>query len=104
MIAPLTLSDVTQRLAEVHDQIRSLGVDRLAVFGSVRRNEARPDSDVDFLVHFLPGQKSLDRLLDLGDLLESVLDRRVELVTREALSPYIGPHILADATDVLGSA
>ncbi len=104
MIAPLTLSDVAQRVAVVHDEILSLGVDRLAVFGSVRRNEARPDSDVDFLVQFRPGQKSLERLLDLGDLLEVVLGRPVELVTREALSPYIGPHILADATDVLRAA
>jgi hypothetical protein len=40
----------------------------------------------------------------LADLLESVLERQVELVTTEALSPYLGPHILAEAADVLRAA
>jgi len=39
--------------------------------------------------------------MDLADLLESTLARRVELVTREALSPFIGPRVLADAEDIL---
>ena len=76
----------------------------LALFGSVVRNEARADSDVDLLVEFAPGQKSFDRFMALADLLERSLGRSVELVTTEALSPYIGPHILAGATDVVRAA
>ncbi len=85
-------------------EIRALGVRRLALFGSVARDEARPDSDVDLLVEFIPGEKTFDRFMALADLLESLLDRRVELVTTEALSPFIGPRILAEATDVLRAA
>lgn len=33
----------------------------------------------------------------LGDLLEHTLGRRTELVTLESLSPFLGPHILAEA-------
>ncbi len=40
----------------------------------------------------------------LADLLEETLGHPVEVVTTEALSPYIGPHILAEATDVLRAA
>jgi hypothetical protein len=85
-------------------EIRALGVARLALFGSVLRNEAGPDSDVDLLVQFVPGAKTYAHFLALSELLEQRLGRRVELVTTEALSPYIGPRILAEAQDVLRAA
>ncbi len=99
-----SLAEVQSRLAAARPEILRLGVRRLALFGSVRRDQARPDSDVDFLVEFAPGQKSFDHLLALGDLLDSVLGHRVELVTPEALSPFLKPHILADAMDVVRAA
>jgi predicted nucleotidyltransferase len=100
----LSRDEAVRRLQAVEAEIRRLGVRRLALFGSVLRDEARPDSDVDLLVEFTPGEKSFDRFMALADLLESVLERPVELVTTEALSPYIGPHILAEAADVLRAA
>ena len=102
--SPLTRHEVVDRLRAVDDEIRALGVRRLALFGSVLRNEARLDSDVDFLVDFEPGEKTFGRFMALADLLERVLERRVEVVTMEALSPFIGPHILAEAADVVLAA
>lgn len=102
--APLTRQEACALLAASEAEIRALGVARLALFGSVVRNEARPDSDVDVLVQFAPGAKTYDRFLALSDLLEARLERRVELVTTESLSPYIGPRILAEAQDVLRAA
>ena len=100
----LTRRETEVRLNAVAPAIRALGVQRLALFGSVLRNQARPDSDVDLLVEFAPGQKSFDRFESLADMLERELGRRVELVTVEALSPYLGPRILAEAEDVLRAA
>lgn len=100
----LNREQVLKRLSGVEPQIRNLGVIRLALFGSVSRGESQPGSDVDLLVEFARGQKSFDRFLALSDLLEAVLERPVELVTTEALSPFIGPYILAEARDVLGAA
>ena len=77
-------------------RIRSLGVRRLGVFGSFRRGDQNPDSDVDLLVEFEPERKSFDSFMTLAFFLESLLGRRVELVTPEALSPYIGPRILRE--------
>ena len=94
----------TAYLSEMAAQIVGLGVRRLALFGSVLRNEARPDSDVDILVEFDPARKTFDSFLALSDLLERVLDRPIELVTTESLSPYIGPHIIAEAQDVVRAA
>lgn len=84
--------------------LRRLGVRRLALFGSVLRDEARADSDVDLLVEFAPGEKSFDRFLMLAELLERLLGRPVDLVTTEGLSPYLGPRILAEAANVLHAA
>jgi predicted nucleotidyltransferase len=55
-------------------------------------------------VSFAPGAKSFARLLALTDLLEERLGRLVEVVTTEALSPFLGPRILAEAQDVLRAA
>ena len=63
-----------------------------------------PDRDVDELVEFAPTEKTFDRFMALADLLEDTLEHRVEVVTTASLSPYIGPHILAEATDVLRAA
>ena len=73
----------------------------MALFGSVARDEATRDSDIDVLVEFEPGQKSFDRFLALADLLEDVLGHAVELVTPESLSPFLKPHILESARDVV---
>ena len=100
----LTHDEAQARLAGAQAEIFGLGVRRLALFGSVRRDTARADSDVDILVEFQPGQKSFDRFMALGDLLERVLGHRVELLTPESLSPFLKPHILADAVDVVRAA
>ena len=96
--------EAVHRLSTYTSEIRSLGVSRLALFGSVLHGRPMPDSDVDLLVQFAPGEKSYDRFVALSDLLERVLGRRVELVTTEALSPFIGPRILTEAEDVLRAA
>lgn len=100
----LTRERVIARLMAAEADIRALGVARLALFGSVLRNEASPDSDVDLLVQFSPGRKSYEHFSALFDLLEDRLGHRVELVTAEGLSPIIGPRILAEAQDVLRAA
>jgi predicted nucleotidyltransferase len=105
MTTPVTdRADAERRLAACAPRIRQFGVARLALFGSVLHGRPRADSDVDLLVQFLPGAKSYDRFAALADFLETQLGRRVELVTVEALSPFLGPRILAEASDVLRAA
>jgi hypothetical protein len=93
--------ETVERLAECEAEIRALGVSRLALFGSVLRGQIHDGSDVDILVQFAPGAKTYARFFALSELLERCLSRRVELVSTEALSPFIGPRILAEAEDVL---
>ena len=103
-LTPLTREQAVERLVASEPEIRALGVERLALFGSVARGEGRPDSDVDVLVRFVPGTKTFDHFVALCELLEERLGRRVEVVTMEALSPFLGPRIVAEAQDVLGAA
>lgn len=100
----LTRQEAEERLVAAEAEIRAFGVQRLALFGSVLRGQARPDSDVDLLVQFPPGAKTFANLLGLAELLEERLGCRVEVVTVEALSPFLGPRILAEAVDVLRAA
>lgn len=92
------------RLHRSEPELRALGIRRLALFGSFLRDQPRADSDVDLLVEFLPGEKDFDHFMALCSLLEDVLQRPVDVVTPESLSPFIGPHILDEALDVLRAA
>lgn len=103
-VTALTRDRVVALVAACESEIRALGVERLALFGSVLRDTSDTDSDVDLLVQFRNGAKTFDRFLALSEILETRLGRRVDLVTTEALSPFIGPRIVAEAQDVLRAA
>lgn len=100
----LNREQIRAKIQVAETRLRGWGVRRLALFGSVARDEAGPESDVDLLVELEPESKTYDNFLRISDLLEELLGRHVELVTTEALSPHIGPHILAEAKDVLRAA
>jgi uncharacterized protein len=91
-----TKQDIVERLLRSQSAIKTLGVKRLGLFGSFVRGDQDADSDVDLLVEFEPEKKTFDNFTKLSFLLEDALQRQVELVTTEALSPYIGPHILEE--------
>ena len=75
------------------------GISSLALFGSVARDEAGPDSDVDVLVEFreTPG---LSQYMGLKFWLEDHLGRRVDLVMDKALKPWARPLVEAEAIRV----
>ena len=72
------------------------GAKNVRIFGSVARNEASDESDIDFLVELVPGRS----LLDLGGLLvelEHLLARRVDIVTEQGLHWYLRDKIIDEA-------
>ena len=70
------------------------GVKQIGLFGSFVRDEGKADSDVDFLVDFEKEKKTLKNFMGLAFFLEDLFQRKVEVVTPQGLSPYIGPYIL----------
>jgi uncharacterized protein len=91
-----TKQDIMNVLAQNQSHLRGLGVRKIGLFGSYLHKEQRSDSDIDLLVEFEPGQKTFDAFMELAFFLEAALKHRVDLVTVESLSPYIGPHILME--------
>ncbi len=96
--------EIVERIQALAPQLRAVGITRLSLFGSFQTGTQRADSDVDLLVEFAPGLKTFDNFTTACNLLEDSLGRPVELVTIESLSPYIGPHILREAEDVIVAA
>lgn len=74
---------------------RDHGISRAAIFGSLARGEGRPDSDIDLLVTFST-PKSLLTVVRLERELGVELGRRVDLLTEEAISPFIRSRIAGD--------
>lgn len=82
------------------ENMAALGVIEPGLFGSFVTGRQTATSDIDFLVSFAPERHSFDNFMELSFLLEDLLGRAVELVTPEALSPHLGPHILREVERV----
>ena len=77
-------------------QLKEFGVKSLALFGSVARNEARLDSDVDLLVEF-EKPVGLFTFMRLQRYLEGILNCSVDLGTPDSLKPYLREPVLQEA-------
>lgn len=88
--------EVLRILAEHQGVIKGYGAKSLAIFGSVARDEASPDSDLDLLVEFEP-PASFDRYMGLRIFLEDLLGCRVDLVTTRGLKARAKPYVESDA-------
>ena len=73
-----------------------LGYRRLAVFGSVARGTASPDSDIDLIAESPPGTSSFE-FLRFKQLIEQVLGRQVDLIDYGGLKPRIDEDIRREA-------
>lgn len=74
----------------------SEGFDRLAVFGSVARGSARPDSDIDLLVEPPPGA-GIKELVALRATFQEILGRPVDLITYGGLETPMDDDIRFEA-------
>lgn len=93
----------SQALQILHEALPGLrqrfAIEDLAIFGSVARDEARDDSDVDVLVTF-QGPARFREFMGLQFELESLLETRVDLVTSKALRPALRPGVERDLIHV----
>ena len=82
-------------------QFASFGVNKIGLFGSYVRNEQQPQSDIDILVDFEPEKETFDNLMNLHNYLEELFsNEKIEVVTVNGLSPYIGKYILKEVNYV----
>lgn len=88
---------IIQKLLHLKPKLIHLGVLNIGLFGSYATNNQNQNSDIDLLIDFNPKQENYDNYMAAYDLLEEVFrGEKVELVTKNGLSPYIGPKILKE--------
>ncbi len=92
----LDIAKIRTILSDHRQELESgYGIEKIGLFGSYVRGQARPDSDVDIMVHFR--QKiGFFRFLELEEHLGEWLHATVDLVSRDALKPRIGRNILSE--------
>jgi predicted nucleotidyltransferase len=76
------------------------GVCRLYLFGSVAREQARPDSDVDLFFDTDNPRFSLIELVDVQERITAILGVESDVMTRASLHPLLRPQIEAEAMQV----
>ena len=97
---PMERGTVLATLRDHSSELRSYGVSHLFLFGSVCRDEARTDSDVDLFFDFDDPRFSAIELLRLKDRVEELLSRPVDLMTRSSLHPRLRNDIEQSALRV----
>jgi uncharacterized protein len=83
-------------LANHQNTLKDLGVESLILFGSVARDEARIDSDIDLLVEF-NRPVGLFPFIRLKRYLEEILESSVDLGTPDSLKPYLREPVFREA-------
>jgi predicted nucleotidyltransferase len=97
----LTKENIISILEAHKPEFIKFGVRDVGLFGSYLRNEQSDKSDIDLLIDFEPSKENFDNYMAVYDLLEETFqNHKVEVITKNGLSPYIGPKILKDVVYV----
>ena len=92
----MEIEALKQKRAEIISITEQYGGRKVRVFGSLARGDSGMDSDVDFLIELAPERSLLDIVAIKQDL-EDLLQRKVDVVTESAVSPYIRREIIRQA-------
>jgi uncharacterized protein len=89
----------------VEEICKKYKVEFLGVFGSAARGDDGPDSDVDVLVRFAKDSDAslLDMVIMEEKLAEMMANKKIDLVTKDFLSPYIRDGVMQDLIGIYGT-
>ena len=86
---------ILNQLKSQRNEISRYGITDLGLFGSYARDEQTENSDIDILIDFEADKETFDNYMAVYDIIEKLFkNQHVEIVTKNGLSPYIGPKIL----------
>ena len=90
-----TKEDILKALKSNKSKLSKFGIRNVGLFGSYIRNEQSNESDIDLLIDFEPEKENFDNFMAVYDLFEKIFkNEKIEVVTKNGLSPYIGAQIL----------
>ena len=93
-------TEAIARLREHEAELKALGVQRLYLFGSTARGDARAESDVDLFFDHERGKLSLFGLMDVKERAAEILGRKADVMTRDSLHKTLRQRIEASALQV----
>lgn len=86
---------ILNTLKSQKSELSKFGIRKVGLFGSYVRDEQSSESDIDLLIDFEPDKENFDNFMAVYELCEKLFqNEKVEGVTKNGLSPYIGPKIL----------
>lgn len=92
----MRIDDIKKTINEHKAELKKkYNVSQIGIFGSYVRSDQTSTSDIDILVDF-SAPISLFEFIDMEEELSNLLHMRVDLVSKKALKPYIGKHILEE--------
>ena len=100
MVLVMERDQVISTLRRHAADLKGLGVSRLFLFGSVAKNEARADSDVDLFFDFDDPHFSLIELIALKDRITELLRTPADVMSRGSIHPRLRPSIESSAVQV----
>jgi uncharacterized protein len=86
-------AEVISALRQHEAELKGLGVERLYLFGSIARDDAKDDSDVDLFFDHPKGKLGLYELMDVKQRAQEILGRRADIMTRASLHPALRQQI-----------
>jgi hypothetical protein len=89
----MTREEAIRLLQENMDTIRSFGVRRIGLFGSVVRGELSDASDIDVVVEFEKGWANMRNVVGLVKFLEGLFGRKIDLMTAETIDYITNYHV-----------
>lgn len=88
---------ILSEIRQLKKELQNHGIVRIGLFGSYVREEQSDKSDIDILIEFEPEKENFDNFMSVYDIIENVFrNEKIEIVTKNGLSPYIGPKILRE--------
>ena len=92
-----TKESIINTIRSHKSELSGYGVLTVGVFGSYVRNEQSKDSDIDVLIDIVPEKENFDNFMAIYDYFENLFkNEKLDIVTKNGLSPYIGPAILKE--------
>jgi uncharacterized protein len=91
----LTKKEIVNLLKAQKENLMKMGVSQIGLFGSFVSEKATPESDIDILIDFETERETFDNLLNVSEYLEKLFqNRKIDIVSKKGLSPFIGKYIL----------
>ena len=86
---------ILSKIKSKKEDFLKLGIKNIGLFGSYAQGKQSDTSDIDILIDFEPDKENFDNYMAICDMIDKLFKQeKVDVVTKNGLSPYIGPHIL----------